>query len=450
MLAYVLSTVLIATVTHNLDIRQIPWQLLSAALIVFTTGLLDDLIELKPWQKLLTEILAGTLAYYGGIQIHSIGGNALPTLLALPLTVLWIVACTNALNLIDGLDGLAAGIGLLVSLTSMAAGLLHGNPGLVVATAPLAGALLGFLVFNFNPASIFLGDGGSLWTGFMLACFGVIWSTKSVPVLSISAPLMALSLPLLDTLLAILRRFLRSQSIFTADREHIHHRLLDRGLSPKRAVLVLYFVSAVGACFSLLQSTATPTLRILLTFGFLIVVWRGIQYCRYQEFGVLARILRSNGIRSLVKCELSLCRWDELLRNATTVESCWSAVRRVGLDLGFSHAELKICGHQYREQFSANTDRCWVLHVPLSASEHVSFMCPYEFSRIGTMAPVVEMLHRGLSSKFSRSSEMLTEADKAMSASVSKRSDQTNVITLSPRSRVTHGQHFTEVHNAQQ
>src|SRR6185437_1950960 len=137
--------------------------------------LLDDLISLQPWVKLSGEIFAALLAYFGGIQIHDFLWYAIPSYVGLPLTIAWLVGCTNAFNLIDGLDGLATGIGLVATLTTLIAGLLQGDAGLVTATAPLAGALLGFLIFNFNPASIFLGDGGSLWVGFMLACCGVIW-----------------------------------------------------------------------------------------------------------------------------------------------------------------------------------------------------------------------------------------------------------------------------------
>jgi UDP-GlcNAc:undecaprenyl-phosphate GlcNAc-1-phosphate transferase len=120
--------------------------------------------------------------------------------------------------------------------------------------APLAGALLGFLRYNFNPASIFLGDCGSLTIGFLLGCYGIIWSQKSATMLGMTAPLMALAIPLLDTGLAIGRRFLRHQPIFGADRNHIHHQLLDRGLSPRRVALILYGVGGIAAVFSLMQS----------------------------------------------------------------------------------------------------------------------------------------------------------------------------------------------------
>ena len=158
--------------------------------------------------------MAACIAYAVGVQVSGIAGYLAPGWLSLPLTVLWLVACTNAFNLIDGVDGLASGVGLLAAFTTLAAALLQNNAALALATAPLVGALLAFLRYNFNPASIFLGDSGSLTIGFVLGCFGAIWSQKSATLLGMTAPLMALSIPLLDTALAVVRRFLRHQPIF--------------------------------------------------------------------------------------------------------------------------------------------------------------------------------------------------------------------------------------------
>ena len=153
--------------------------------------------------------------------------------LSLPLTLLWLVGCANAFNLIDGIDGLATGAGLFATVTILIGALLSNNVPLALATVPLAGALLGFLRYNFNPASIFLGDSGSLTIGFLLGCYGVLWSQKGATMLGMTAPLMALAVPLLDTGLAVARRFLRHQPIMSGDAAHIHHRLLARGLTPK-------------------------------------------------------------------------------------------------------------------------------------------------------------------------------------------------------------------------
>jgi UDP-GlcNAc:undecaprenyl-phosphate GlcNAc-1-phosphate transferase len=376
------------------------WNFLLPASLVFLIGLLDDLLTLRPSEKIAAEIFAAFLAYIGGIQIHDFLWYPVPSYLGLPLTVLWLVGCTNAFNLIDGLDGLATGIGLLATLTTLGAGLLQGNVGLITATTPLAGALLGFLIFNFNPASIFLGDGGSLWVGFMLACFGVMWCEKSVTVMSITAPMMALAIPLLDTALSIARRYLRRQPIFTADRGHIHHRLIDRGLSPRRTALLLYAAGSVGACFSLLQSAGSPITRGLSVVVFCILVWFGIRYLGYREFALAANLLRHNTLRSLLRSSYSLQGYEELLRAADNTDECWRVIRAIAREFTFAHVELRLCGRTYKEDFAKTTGEKWALQIPLSRSDFVTLGCQVGVStREPAVAQVADLLHGCLSVK---------------------------------------------------
>ena len=203
--------------------------------VVFLTGVLDDLIGLAAWQKLMGIFGASVLAYFAGIHvdIHLLPGLPAWPWLGFAITVIWLVGCTNAFNLIDGMDGLAAGVGLVAAVTMLVAALTQSNLPLALATMPLAGCLLGFLRYNFNGASVFLGDSGSLLIGFMLGCYGALWSEKSVTLVALTVPLLAVSIPLIDVVLSILRRFLRNRPIFQADRGHIHHRLLDRGFEPQ-------------------------------------------------------------------------------------------------------------------------------------------------------------------------------------------------------------------------
>ena len=154
------------------------------------------------------------------------------------------------------MDGLAAGVGVFATLTSFVAALIHGSLDLAFVTAPLVGALLGFLRYNFNPASIFLGDSGSLLIGFLLGCFGMMWGQKSATAIGMTAPLIALAIPFLDTGLAIARRYLRAQPIFAPDRSHIHHRLLDQGLTPRRTAVMLYGICGLCAVLAILQDVA--------------------------------------------------------------------------------------------------------------------------------------------------------------------------------------------------
>jgi UDP-GlcNAc:undecaprenyl-phosphate GlcNAc-1-phosphate transferase len=264
--------------------------IIPAALLIFFVGLADDLFSLKPWHKFAVQFAAAGLVVSAGVHIHSIPALSIHPILSMVVSILWLVACTNAVNLIDGLDGLAAGISFLATMTAFVASLISGNVGLTIATAPLAGALLGFLVFNFNPASIFLGDSGSLLLGFLLGCDGILWSGSSATVLELAAPLMAVAIPLIDTTVAITRRFLSGHPIFKADRSHIHHRLLARGLSHVGAVLSLYVAAAVAGTLSLCLMGAGD-LRdgmVLAIFGCAVIV--GVRQLDYAEFGLLQRI----------------------------------------------------------------------------------------------------------------------------------------------------------------
>jgi UDP-GlcNAc:undecaprenyl-phosphate GlcNAc-1-phosphate transferase len=377
----------------------IAWSLLPAFL-VFVIGLVDDLRTLKAWGKLGAEIFVALLAYLAGIQIHDFLWYPIPTYVGLPLTIVWLIGCTNAFNLIDGLDGLATGIGLIATVTTLIFGLQQGDAGLVAATAPLAGALLGFLIFNFNPASIFLGDGGSLWVGFMLACYGVIWCEKSVTTMSIIAPMMVLSIPLLDTALSISRRFLRGQAVFAADRGHIHHRLVDRGLSPRRAALLLYLAAATGAVFSLLQTAAPSAIRGLVLALFCILVWGGIRYLGYREFALAANLLRRKTLRSMLQSNYSLQSYEQSLIAAQTIEDCWSTVRAVAREFGFSYVQLKLGGYTRHEQLGICQSAQWLLDVPVSDSDYVRFK--YQCDQSSTLlaiSPLANLLHRSLSAK---------------------------------------------------
>ena len=261
-------------------------KLLPSAALIFAVGLADDLIGLRPWQKLAGQFVAAVMAVSAGARLTGFVGYELPMYWAVPLSVLWLVGFANAFNLIDGVDGLAAGVGLVATITTLVAALLQHNILLALATVPLAGALLGFLRYNFSPASIFLGDSGSLLIGFLLGCYGLLWSQKAATLLGITAPLIAMSIPLVDTVLAIARRFLNHQPIFGADRSHIHHKLLARGLTPRRVALIIYGVCALSACLALLQSVWKEQFAGSIVLLFCIGACVCIQRLGYTEFAV--------------------------------------------------------------------------------------------------------------------------------------------------------------------
>ncbi|MCU0641311.1 MAG: undecaprenyl/decaprenyl-phosphate alpha-N-acetylglucosaminyl 1-phosphate transferase [Candidatus Margulisbacteria bacterium] len=222
--------------------------------IIFLTGLFDDMRGLKPLPKLGWQIAGALVAIYFGASITHISnpfdGPLLLGWIAVPLTLFWIVGMTNAVNLIDGLDGLAAGVTAISAGTLFFVALRTHQIGAALLMVALAGAALGFLRYNFNPASIFLGDSGSYFLGFVLAASSIVGVFKTTLVVALIIPILILGVPIFDTTFAILRRLKERKSMLAADNRHIHHLLLRAGLTQREAVLSIYVV-----CF-LLSMTA--------------------------------------------------------------------------------------------------------------------------------------------------------------------------------------------------
>jgi len=226
--------------------------ILIGATFIIIGGFIDDVMEIKPWQKLLFQLAATLSLIYYGVTItiltnpFFVGGSYVNIgLLYIPFTVIWIIGVTNAFNLIDGLDGLAAGIALISCLTIFIIAIMNNRIAAAVFTATLSGAILGFLPYNFNPASIFLGDTGSQLLGFLLAAISIEGAIKSAAAFAIAVPILALGLPIYDTIFAMIRRKINGKPIMQADRGHLHHRLLDMGLTQRQAVIIMYLISAV-------------------------------------------------------------------------------------------------------------------------------------------------------------------------------------------------------------
>ncbi|HUE03340.1 MAG TPA: MraY family glycosyltransferase [Bryobacteraceae bacterium] len=401
-IAYLVAYVLVRPEEGSPLARQLSlvWKLLPGAALAFAVGLLDDLFNLRAWIKLGGQVAAAALACAGGVRILSIGGAATDGWWNIPLTILWLLACMNAFNLVDGLDGLAAGVGLFATLTVFAASMMQHNMVLAVATFPLAGALLAFLVYNFNPATIFLGDSGSLLIGFLLGCYAAIWSNKSATLLGMTAPLIALSVPLLDVALAIVRRFLRRQPIFAADRGHIHHRLLDRGLTPRRVVLVLYGLCGLAAAFSLLQGVVhSYSGALLLVFGLFVLL--GIQYLGYAEFDLAGRLLFSGEFQRSVSAQLDLQKFHTALSAAITPAACWEALREACPKFGFQQARLCLAGEIFEYFCDESGSPGWSIRVPLANGDSALLVRPFASPVLPTVvAPFVDLLRETLLAKF--------------------------------------------------
>ncbi len=221
---------------------------LIGGLIMTVLGVFDDIYNLKPLVKLAAQVAAAFTAVYFGVVIDHItlfGRLVEFGPFSVPITVLWIVGLTNAINLLDGLDGLACGVSAIISLSIFGVVLIHGDYTSALLTALLAASCIGFLPFNTNPARIFMGDTGSQFLGYALAVISVQGVFKLHAVLSFIAPFMIFALPLADTVFAVFRRIRNGESPFSADRKHLHHKLVDMGFTQKEAVRILYSVCGI-------------------------------------------------------------------------------------------------------------------------------------------------------------------------------------------------------------
>ncbi|MDO4868966.1 MAG: MraY family glycosyltransferase [Bacillota bacterium] len=228
--------------------------------IIYILGAVDDLKNLRPLVKFSGQLLAAIVAFALGLRIQFItnwfgsGNMIFGDVACFIITVIWLVAITNAVNLIDGLDGLAAGIAAISALCLAYVAYIHGQYTSTIALMVLAGSAVGFLPFNFNPARIFMGDGGSQLLGFAIAAVSIMGAVKSATLVVVLIPALVLGLPIFDTLMAIIRRTARHQSIGTADKEHLHHRILKAGFGQRRAVLLMYCVSGIMGIMAILYS----------------------------------------------------------------------------------------------------------------------------------------------------------------------------------------------------
>ena len=363
-------------------------RLLPAVLIIFVVGVLDDLFNIKAWHKLLGQLIAASVAYAMGLRVMGIAGYTTSSWVMFPLTIGWLLICTNAFNLIDGVDGLAAGAGLFATLTILLAGIVEGNSALVLAAVPLGGALLGFLRYNFKPATAFLGDSGSLLLGFLLGCFGVIWSFKTATVFGMIAPLMAMSVPILDVTLSIARRFLRGKPIFGADRGHVHHKLLDRGLTHRRVVLLLYGACGFGAVLSLLQSVQKSRYSSLVILLFCAGTWLGIRRLAYGEFSALRKLLFGGAIQRSIDMNMQLRELEVDLEACTSLMEWWAKLCEGCRNFGFVSAHLNFSGLLLEEKFAVPARDSWGVDIALDGGGSLRLTVPRDRRR-SRSAPAV-------------------------------------------------------------
>ncbi len=316
------------------------WSVLLAALIILVVGFIDDTRSLGPRTKLLGQALAVLALYLGGIRIQSIEVLSLnldlgfpsahfnvlgyPVELALPsllITLFWFLGCMNIWNLIDGMDGLASGVGLLVSGTLTLVAIHNENYQVAVMSVALAGSLAGFLLFNWHPACIFLGDSGALLIGLLIGVIGVEGSMEGPSAISILFPILAMGLPISDTAMAIFRRWVRNLPLSAADRRHVHHLLIGLGLNPRQAAFILFAFSA-GLCGAVMLGVAYSNEYLTLVLGisgclvFLLVVTS-----RRDELTSLRDDLHERMKRKRQERQAAKLAWEAIQR----VELCATA-----------------------------------------------------------------------------------------------------------------------------
>ncbi len=321
---------------------------LWAALGLLVLGVADDRHRLMARPKLMAEIaLAVALFLWGGVRATTLwlptGIVELGPVVGLVVTVVWIVGITNAFNLLDGMDGAAAGAAVFALLAMFVTSVTLGQPLVALVTVALGGATLGFLPFNFAPARVYLGDAGSLVLGFMLATLAIEGSQKGAAVVALTIPLVAFGLPVLDTGVAIVRRAMRGAPIFTGDQGHVHHRLLDLGLSKAQAAIIVYMISAAFAFASMLF--INPNVRgmavVLAMVG--LAFWLAVRFLHVHEFAELGRLARRGMTQTrAIAFNVEVRRAALALRTVDTWEAFAVALADVLSDSEFDGASLEL------------------------------------------------------------------------------------------------------------
>ena len=321
--------------------------LLCAAAFMFVVGVIDDIKGLRARVKLLAQLAAAITVCAVGIRVQSVAIADWLTLdfgwFSWPLTLLWIVGITNAINLSDGLDGLAAGISAIVCGVIAIFAIYSGQVVMAVLMLALLGSLTGFLFFNFNPAKIFMGDSGSMFLGFTIASSSVMCATKSHALVGLALPVLVLGIPIFDTFFSMLRRFLERRSMFAPDRSHFHHRLLDLGLKQRHAVIVIYAITLLAAglgMFMMVTRNTNSLVVFLCILLLLLLVFRVVGSVRLRE--TIAGLKQKYALTSQMKEEVRSFESLQLLfRRVKTFDDWWASLCEAAEGMDFAWLSLK-------------------------------------------------------------------------------------------------------------
>ena len=343
------------------------WVIAGTALAMFGVGIIDDLRPLGAKRKLLVQIVIASAAYWLGVQINQFKNPLSGEVFSLGaagyvVTVLWLVAMTNLINLIDGIDGLAGGIGIMLMGLLAWAGFSIDNGFYSLICVGVIGALLGFLRFNFPPAKIYMGDGGAYFLGFFVGVISIETSHKGTVVAALTAPALALALPILDTTLALLRRGMKGLPLFRPDLDHIHHKLVRRGVTRTRAVLTLYVFSVISLCIALgvfLFSGMQLPIFIGVAALVLIVLLRVLNVI--PNFLNLWSVLQRNWkLRWRSRYILTLSSWLQMeAEQCHSVMELWNSYTFFPKKLGLSQVKVSIGGLERNWQAGSQGGALW-------------------------------------------------------------------------------------------
>ena len=323
--------------------------IIMGALIVFLIGAFDDIKGARARYKFAIEVLAACLVYYAGVRINILSNPFSETpftfghIVGLPFTVVWIVGVTNAVNFSDGIDGLAAGMSIFVAVVLFVVSLINNHTLIALLSITLAGGTAGFLVFNFPPAKIFMGDSGALFLGFMLGSVSILGSMKGTAAVALFIPILAMIVPLSDTLMAMARRILKGRGMTEPDQDHVHHRLLKKGLSHRQIILILYGVTAF---FGLVALAVVYTNRrenavVLGAVGILgIILIRRLGYREFKVDKIPETLKESMEERKKTRGERAVIKgFEEKARNLT-VPAIWEELMNTVRTLGYTAVEI--------------------------------------------------------------------------------------------------------------
>ncbi len=347
-------------------------RLLPAAGVIFLTGLLDDWFDLRPRYKILGQSLGAALAYWAGIRILPMPEPL--EWLSFGLTVFWLILSSNAFNLVDGSDGLAGSLGVLSGTGLVILAIVLDYTALALMFAPLVGAILPFLRKNWPPASVFMGDSGSLTIGFLIGCGGAALSRRYPDGTGLLAAVLLLALPLAEVALSAARRTLRGRSIFEADCHHLHHELRRKGMDSSQLLLHMSLFAALAVAMASSLFVLGLAERVLLIGALAALFLREVGELAYAEFIVLGRALWGGGLRAWLRQQIELHTLEKEIEAAATLEDLWRCLRNSAHALGLKELYMQVGERHWEENLlSGGAERGWQVRIDLPYGGWLNF-----------------------------------------------------------------------------